>query len=127
MLGIVGPFLNIGTNGPYQRHRYRLGPLQSASGAKIAGRCPFYNVSPSRGVRRYKVRLYSNTQSKACLYFGALWYYHTASGLCPFPFRSLELIDEGETDHKIIALRVTDPDIDNINNMQVGFVCCRIS
>ena len=34
-------------------------------------------------------------------------------------FRSLELIDEGETDHKIIALRVTDPDIDDINNMEV--------
>lgn len=33
--------------------------------------------------------------------------------------RSLELIDEGETDHKIIAIRVTDPDADKINNMQV--------
>eukprot|EP00903_Cladosiphon_okamuranus_P011445 g10782.t1 len=31
---------------------------------------------------------------------------------------SLELIDEGETDHKIIALRVTDPNAANINNMQ---------
>ncbi|CBJ26660.1 similar to 3-phosphoadenosine 5-phosphosulfate synthase 2 isoform 2 [Ectocarpus siliculosus] len=30
---------------------------------------------------------------------------------------SLELIDEGETDHKIIALRVTDPNAANINNM----------
>lgn len=31
----------------------------------------------------------------------------------------MELIDEGETDHKIIALRVTDPDAAKINNMQV--------
>ncbi|CAM9795230.1 unnamed protein product, partial [Ectocarpus fasciculatus] len=30
---------------------------------------------------------------------------------------SLELIDEGETDHKIIALRVTDPNAASINNM----------
>lgn len=34
-------------------------------------------------------------------------------------FRSLELIDEGETDHKIIALRTTDPNAANINSMQV--------
>lgn len=33
--------------------------------------------------------------------------------------RSLELIDEGETDHKIIALRISDPNAANINNMQV--------
>lgn len=34
--------------------------------------------------------------------------------------RSLELIDEGETDHKIIALRVTDPNAANINNMEAS-------
>lgn len=42
---------------------------------------------------------------------------------CPLPpvavlTRSLELIDEGETDHKIIALRAKDPNAANINNMQ---------
>ncbi|CAM9654133.1 unnamed protein product, partial [Sphacelaria rigidula] len=31
---------------------------------------------------------------------------------------SLELIDEGETDHKIIAIRATDPNAENINNME---------
>ncbi|CAM9151383.1 unnamed protein product, partial [Ectocarpus fasciculatus] len=31
---------------------------------------------------------------------------------------SLELIDEGETDHKIIALRSTDPHFDDIHNMK---------
>ena len=31
---------------------------------------------------------------------------------------SLELIDEGETDHKIIALRVSDPRARNIDDMK---------
>ena len=30
---------------------------------------------------------------------------------------SMELIDEGETDHKIIVLRESDPDFDSVNNM----------
>jgi 3'-phosphoadenosine 5'-phosphosulfate synthase len=30
---------------------------------------------------------------------------------------SMELIDEGETDHKIIVLRESDPNFDSVNNM----------